>query len=255
MTLKLLIKVLKPKCSCPFFALLVGRRCCHKESLWHISARSVQAIKDHHHQLREQNHAGCEWTGVWLLQLSLLRLRVPWGKFWVVQSKGAVCASLWSLCPWVTAWVQPLLAPPRLQQGPAGVPALGHTDASGISNASAFFYTSLWSSGLLIHSLKWELRAQSSICVTVLPSCSLELIFCPRLSFCQSVLYLSEMKVIWKSKSVKRRPCLRVCFVAVQLLKQAVFAQIFKFFGEGTISPYRSELVLRWWYPNLEWGL
>lgn len=58
--------------------------------------------------------------------------------------------------------------------------------------------------GCFILSLKWELGAQSSICVTVPTSCSLELISFPGCHFVSQF----HTWVIWKAKSMKRRPCL-----------------------------------------------
>lgn len=148
--LKLWIEVLGSNCSCPFFELSVGTKCCHKENLDPRFSQLLQVIEGHQHQLREQNHAGCERTGVWLLQLSLLRLRVSWGRFWVMQRKGVVSASPWSHCPWIPAWADCLLlAPSRAWAGPCWSSCLGGTlMLLEFLHASAFSYSSLWSSGL-----------------------------------------------------------------------------------------------------------
>lgn len=154
------------------------------------------------------------------------------------HSKGAVSASPCPHCPWVTAWVIcPLLAAPKASAGPCC--------ALGAHWCFWHFYMLLHSTpqhgalGCLIHSLKWELCG--SVCVTVSTSCFLELIFF------QSVVLSISFLFQWYEKQSQWREghALGSIYMAVHLLKQALFAQVFKFFGAGTIPLHRFEPVLR----------
>lgn len=128
----------------------------------------------------------------------------------------------------------------------------GHTDASGISTCFCILHLSLelWAASFTLWSGSWVLWA-------VPTSCFLELFF----FFFPVCCFVDQFYVwvIWKrhekqSQWREGHAFGSIC-IAVHLLKQALFAQVFKCFGAGTSPLHRFELVLRWWQPNFEWGL
>lgn len=201
-------------------------------------------LKTTNHQLREQNHAGCEWAGIWLLQLPLQRLRVPRGRFWVMQSRGAVSTSPWSHRPWITAWVDcPLLAPPRASAGPCWTSCLEGTLMLLASlRDSAFFYSLVWRSGLPHSFSKVGVECSGlNLCdLTHLLFSWAHFLF----PFCHFVNQFYTW-VIWKwcekQSQWREGHASGSIYRAVHLLKPTLFAQVFKFFGAGTISLHRSE--------------
>lgn len=189
----------------------------------------------------------------------MLGVRVAWGRFWVLQSKGAVSDPPLSHCLWSRAWVDcRLLASPRA----LAVTCHGGTLMLQVSPSyTALFCDSLWSCGLP-HSfskvgVEWS---GPNLCHLT------HLLFSWAHFFSKTELFLPPCHfvnqfytwVIWKwyeKRSQWREDhATGSIYRAVHLLKHALFAQVFKLFGAGTILLHKSEWVLRWWHPSFEWG-
>lgn len=195
----------------------------------------------------------------------VLGVKVPWGRFWVLQSKGEVSVPTLSHRSRSTAWVVcPLLASPRA----SAVTCHGDTPMLLVFPfCTAIFYDSVGSCGLP-HSFSKVGFEWSGLNLCDLT----HLLFSWAHFFSKIEFFLPPchfvnqfyMGVIWKCYEKRSQwreshttgPIYR----AVLLLKHALFAQVFKLLGAGAIALHRSEWVLRWWHQILsrvlkEWSL